>query len=39
MGEFQRALYDFSVAIRVEEENKKDEKKLGEYYSKCLFFD
>jgi hypothetical protein len=36
MGEFQRALYDFSVAIRVEDDNKGDPKKLGDYYSKCL---
>ena len=43
MGEFQRALYDFSVAIRVEDDNKADPKKLGDYYSKsftkfsCIF--
>ena len=36
MGEFQRALYDFSVAIRVEDDNKADPKKLGDYYSKLL---
>ena len=35
MGEFQRALYDFSVAIRVEDEKpNKDQKLLAEYYSK-----
>jgi len=41
MGDFQRALYDFSVAIRIEEEKKmkdapKDKqanKDLGEYYN------
>ena len=41
MGDFQRALYDFSVAIRLEEEKKikeitKDKqahKDLGEYYN------
>ena len=38
MGEFQRALYDFSVAIRVEDDNKADPKKLGDYYSKLLYF-
>ena len=41
MGDFQRALYDFSMAIRIEEEKKLKEqtkdkqltKDLGEYYN------
>jgi hypothetical protein len=38
MGDFQRALYDFSVAIRIEEVNKtegRDYKRndLAEYYN------
>ena len=37
MGDFQRALFDFSVAIRTEEEKKTKEsgykKDLAEYYN------
>ena len=42
MGDFQRALYDFSYAIRIEEERKTKDKDgkdrqllrdLGEYYN------
>jgi tetratricopeptide (TPR) repeat protein len=37
MGDFQRALFDFSVAIRIEEDNKKKDqgskKDLAEYYN------
>ncbi len=34
MGDFQRALYDFSVAIRIANEKKEDHKTLADYYSK-----
>ena len=34
MGDFQRALYDFSVAIRIEKERSStDTKMLAEYYN------
>jgi hypothetical protein len=33
MGDFQRALYDYSVAIKLANENKEDNKTLAEYYS------
>lgn len=33
MGDFQRALYDFSVAIRIERERGQDQKALAEYYN------
>ena len=32
MGDFQRALYDYSVAIRIAKESKEDPKILAEYY-------
>ena len=39
-GDFQRALYDYSVAIRLCETNEKEQKgnsnKLADYYSKCM---
>ena len=41
MGDFQRALYDFSVAIRIEKDpnNKKDpeSKKLAKFYNMAGF--
>lgn len=33
MGDFQRALYDYSVAIKIAREENEDPKILGEYYS------
>lgn len=33
MGDFQRALYDFSVAIRTAQEKKEPKKELAEYYN------
>lgn len=33
MGDFQRALYDFSVAIRIEKEGNADPKQLADYYN------
>ena len=33
MGDFQRALYDFSVAIRIAQEKPEDQKYLAEYYN------
>jgi hypothetical protein len=32
MGDFQRALYDYSIAIRIAKENKEDVRSLAEYY-------
>ena len=32
LGDFQRALYDFSVAIRIARDNHEDPKILAEYY-------
>ena len=39
MGEFQRALYDFSVAIRIENDKgeSKNQKHLGDCYSKYTY--
>ena len=39
MGEFQRALYDFSVAIRIENDKgeSKNQKHLGDCYSKYIY--
>ena len=40
MGDFQRALYDMSMAIRIEKDKKENERdgsyasQLAEYYSK-----
>ena len=33
MGDFQRALYDFSVAIRIAKENFEDNRILAGYYN------
>jgi len=33
MGDFQRALYDFSVAIRIAKENFEDNRTLAGYYN------
>ena len=37
MGDFQRALYDFSVAIRIAKEQYEENRILAEYYSKLFF--
>jgi len=34
MGDFQRALYDYSVAIRIAKDNGEEPRVLAEYYSK-----
>ena len=33
MGDFQRALYDYSVAIKIAKDQREDDKVLAEYYS------
>ena len=33
MGDFQRALYDYSVAIKMANQYDEDNKTLAEYYS------
>ena len=36
MGDFQRALHDFSVAIRIAQDNGEDGKTQADYYSKLF---
>lgn len=33
MGDFQRALYDYSVAIKIAKDENEDPRQLAEYYS------